>query len=108
VFAIILYSNRTGRPPPFLTAGPRQQDPPPIFALGGSRPPAFQFPVTDIPSSSTPPMFQPTFDTTTEEHMGWDQMEFRDVLATPDSPQQAEEVGASQFAQAPPVWTQPT
>jgi hypothetical protein len=35
-------------------------------------------------------------------------MEFRDILATLDSPQQAEEVGASQFTQAPPVWTQPT
>jgi hypothetical protein len=53
-------------------------------------------------------MFQPTFDTTTEEHLGWDQMEFCDVLATLDSPQQAEEVGASQLTQAPPVWTQPT
>jgi hypothetical protein len=35
-------------------------------------------------------------------------MEFCDVLATLDSPQQAEEVGASQLTQAPPVWTQPT
>jgi hypothetical protein len=33
-------------------------------------------------------MFQPTFDTTIEEHLGWDPMEFRDVLATLDSPQQ--------------------
>jgi hypothetical protein len=40
-------------------------------------------------------MFQPTFDTTTEEHLGGDQMEFCDVLATLDSSQQAEEVGAS-------------
>jgi hypothetical protein len=53
-------------------------------------------------------MFQPTLDMTTEEHLGWDQMEFRDVLATLDSPWQAEEVGASQLTQAPPVWTQPT
>jgi hypothetical protein len=53
-------------------------------------------------------MFQPTFDTTTEEHLGWNQMEFCDVLATLDSPQQAEEVGVSQFTQAPPVWTQQT
>jgi hypothetical protein len=52
-------------------------------------------------------MFRPTFDTTTEEHLGWDQMEFRDVLANLDSPQQAEEVGASQLTQAPPVWNQP-
>jgi hypothetical protein len=42
-------------------------------------------------------MFQPTFDTTTEELLGWNQMEFRDVLATQDSPQQAEEVGESQL-----------
>jgi hypothetical protein len=48
------------------------------------------------------------FDTTTEEHLGWDQMEFCDVLVTLDSPQHTEEVGASQFTQAPPVWTQPT
>jgi hypothetical protein len=40
-------------------------------------------------------MFQPTFDTTTEEHLGGDQVEFRDVLVTLDSPQQVEEVGAS-------------
>jgi hypothetical protein len=53
-------------------------------------------------------MFQPTFDTTTEEHLGWDQTEFRDVLATLDSSQQAEEVGASQLTQPPPIWTQPS
>jgi hypothetical protein len=52
-------------------------------------------------------MFQPTFDTTTEEHMGWDQMEFKDVLVTIDAPQQAEEVGPSQLTRAP-VWTQLT
>jgi hypothetical protein len=52
-------------------------------------------------------MFQPTFDTTAEEHLGWDQMEFNDVLATLDATQQAEEVGPSQLTQAP-VWTQPT
>jgi hypothetical protein len=52
-------------------------------------------------------MIQPTFDTTTEEHLGWDQMEFNEVLASLDAPQQAEEVGPSQLTQAP-VWTQPT
>jgi hypothetical protein len=52
-------------------------------------------------------MFQPTFDTITEEQLGWDQMEFGDVLATLDDPQQAEEVGPSQLTQAR-VWTQPT
>jgi hypothetical protein len=40
-------------------------------------------------------MFQPTFDTTTEEHLGWDQMEYGDVLATLDAPQRAEEVDPS-------------
>jgi hypothetical protein len=52
-------------------------------------------------------MFQPTFDTTSEEHLGWDQMEFNEVLASLDAPQQAEEVGPSQLTQAL-VWTQPT
>jgi hypothetical protein len=52
-------------------------------------------------------MFQPTFDMTTKEHLGWDQMEFGDVLSTLDALQQAEEVGPSQLTQAP-VWTQPT
>jgi hypothetical protein len=107
VFVILQYSNRTGRPLPFPTAGPRQQEPPTIFALGGSRPSVFQFPVADIPSSSTQPMFQPTFDTTTEEQLVWDQMEFGDVLTTLDASQQPEEVGPSQLTHAP-VWTQPT
>jgi hypothetical protein len=40
---------------------------PPIFPLGGSRPSAFKFLATDIPSSSTRPMFQPAFDTTAED-----------------------------------------
>jgi hypothetical protein len=39
-----------------------------MYTLGGSRPPAFQFPATDIPSLSTSPMFQPsTFDTAAED-----------------------------------------
>jgi hypothetical protein len=67
------------------------------------QPPAFQFSATDIPSSSTSPIFRPIFDTAIEEHLGWDQMEFCDVLVTLDSPQQAEEVGASQFTPTPPV-----
>jgi hypothetical protein len=107
VFVIILYSNRTGQPPPLSTVGPRQQEPPLIFALGGSRPPTFQFSAADIPSSSTRPMFQPTFDTATEEQLGWDQMECCDVLATLDASHQAEEVGPSQFTQAA-VWTRLT
>jgi hypothetical protein len=52
-------------------------------------------------------MFQPTFDTTTEEHLGWDEFGYGDILATMDAaPQQAEEVGGSQLIQRPPVWTQ--
>jgi hypothetical protein len=46
-------------------------------------------------------------DTTTEDQLGWDQMEFGDVLATLDASQQAEEVCQSQLTEAP-VWTQPT
>jgi hypothetical protein len=81
VFVVILYSNRTGQPPLFSTVGPRQPETTtptasPIFPLGGSRPPAFQFPAADIPSSSTRPMFQPAFDTTTEDQLGWDQMAY--------------------------------
>jgi hypothetical protein len=30
-------------------------------------------------------MFQPAFDMTTEDQLGWDQMEFGDVLATLDA-----------------------
>jgi hypothetical protein len=52
-------------------------------------------------------MFQPAFDTTTKDQLGWDLMQFGDVLATLDAPQQAEEVGPSQLTQAQ-VWTQPT
>jgi hypothetical protein len=55
---------------------------PPIFPLGGSRPPAFQFLAADIPSSSTRRMFQPAFDTTTEDQPTWDQMGLGDILAT--------------------------
>jgi hypothetical protein len=52
-------------------------------------------------------MFQPTFDTTTEEHLGWDEFGYSDILVTMDAaPQQANEVGASQLTQPPPVWTQ--
>jgi hypothetical protein len=75
---VILYSNHKGRPPLFPTAGPRQPEmttpTSPIFPPGGFRPLAFQFAAADIPSSSTPPMFQPAFDATTEDQLGWDQM----------------------------------
>jgi hypothetical protein len=45
-----------------------------MYTLGVSRPPTFQFPATDIPSSSTPPMFQPsTFNTGAEDQLAWDE-----------------------------------
>jgi hypothetical protein len=54
-------------------------------------------------------MFQPTFDTITEDQLGWDEFGYGDILATMDAaPQQAEEVGASQLTQPPPVLTQPS
>jgi hypothetical protein len=46
-------------------------------------------------------MFQPAFDTTTEDQLGWNQMGLDDILATLDAPQQVEEVGPSQLTQAP-------
>jgi hypothetical protein len=73
----------------------------------GFRPPVFQFATTNIPSSSTPHMFQIGFDGTTENQLGWDEFGYGDILATMDAPQQAEEVGPSQLTQAP-VGTQPT
>jgi hypothetical protein len=54
-------------------------------------------------------MFQPTFDTTTEDQLGWDEFGYVDILATMDAaPQQADEVGASQLTQPPPILTQPS
>jgi hypothetical protein len=51
-------------------------------------------------------MFQPTFDTSAEDQLAWDEFGF---LATMDgAPQQAEEVGASQLTQPPLVLTQPS
>jgi hypothetical protein len=86
VFVVILYSNRTGRPPLFPTAGPRQPETmaptAPVFPLGGFRPLAFQFSAAYIPSSSTRPMFQPTFNTTTKDQLGWDHMGLGDIITT--------------------------
>jgi hypothetical protein len=111
VFVVILYSNCIGQPPLFLTAGPRQPETTAprasIFPLGGFRPPTFQFATADIPSSSTPSIFQPAFDATTEDQPGWDQFGYNDILTTLDAPQQAEEVGPSQLTQSP-VGTHPT
>jgi hypothetical protein len=52
-------------------------------------------------------MFQPGFDATTEDQLGWDEFGYGDILATMDAPQQAEEVGPSQLTKAQ-VGTQPT
>jgi hypothetical protein len=99
---IILYSNRTGRPPPIPTLWPRQQPPPPPLHL----------PTTHIPSSSTPPLFQfhaqpGGFDTGTDDQLAWDEFRVDDVLTTMEgTPQQADELAASQFTQPPPVLTQ--
>jgi hypothetical protein len=54
-------------------------------------------------------MFQPTFDKSAEDQLGWDEFGYGDFFATMDvAPQQAEEVGASQLTQPPPVLTQPS
>jgi hypothetical protein len=101
-FVIILYSNRTRRPPLIPTLWPRQQPPAPPL----------QLPTTDIPSSSTPPLFQfqaqrGGFDTGTEDQLAWDEFRVDDVLATMEAtPQQADKLAASQFTQPPPVLTQ--
>jgi hypothetical protein len=77
--------------------------------LGGFRPSVFQFPATDIPSSSTLSMVQPTLDTSAEDQLSWDEFGYGDILATMNAaPQQAEEVSASQLTQPPPVLTQPS
>jgi hypothetical protein len=54
-------------------------------------------------------MFQPTFDTSAEDQLAWDEFGYGDILATMDgAPQQADEVGGSQVTQPPPVLTQPS
>jgi hypothetical protein len=89
---IILYSNRTGRPPPIPTVWPRQQP----------QPPPLQLPAIDIPSSSTPPLFyfqaQPGgFETGAEDQLAWDEFRVDDVPATMEgTPQQVELVGPRQ------------
>jgi hypothetical protein len=83
-----------------------------MYPLRVSRPLAVQFPATDIPSSSTPPMFQAqhsTFDTGAEDQLAWDEFGYDAILATMDgTAQQADELGASQLTQPPPVLTQPS
>jgi hypothetical protein len=82
-----------------------------MYTLGGSRQPAFQLPATDIPSSSTLPLFQfqaqpGAFDTGAEDQLGWDEIRYDDILATMEgAPQQANELATSQFTQPPPVLT---
>jgi hypothetical protein len=71
------------------------------------RQPTFQFQATDIPSSSTPPMFQDqpsAFDTGTEDQLACDEIRYDNILAS----MQAEELAASQLTQPPPVLTQPS
>jgi hypothetical protein len=52
-------------------------------------------------------MFQPTFDTSAEDQLAWDEFGYNDFLATMDgAPQQADEVGVSQLTQPPLVLTQ--
>jgi hypothetical protein len=54
-------------------------------------------------------MFQPTFDTSAEDQLAWDEFGYNDFLATMDgAPQQADEVGVSQLTQPPLVLTQPS
>jgi hypothetical protein len=85
-----------------------------MYTLGGSRQPAFQLPATDIPLSSTPPMFrfqaQPsTFDTGADDQLAWDEIRYDDILATMEgAPQQTDELAVSQLIHPPPVLTQPS
>jgi hypothetical protein len=83
-----------------------------MYPLRVSRPPVFQFPAIDIPSSSTPPLFQAepsTFDTAAEDQLAWDEFGYDAILATMDgAPQHADELAASQLTQPPPVLTQPS
>jgi hypothetical protein len=85
-----------------------------MYTLGGSRQPAFQLPTTNIPSPSTPPLFQfqaqpGAFDTGAEDQLAWDEIQYDDILATMEgAPQQADELAASHLTQPPPVLTQPS
>jgi hypothetical protein len=85
-----------------------------MYTLGGSRQPAFQLPATDIPSSSTPPLFQfqaqpGAFNTGAEDQLPFDEIRYDDILATMEgAPQQAVELAASQLTHPPPVLTQPS
>jgi hypothetical protein len=50
-----------------------------------------------------------TFDTDAEDQLAWDEIRYDDILATMEgAPQQADELGASQLTQPPPVLTQPS
>jgi hypothetical protein len=85
-----------------------------MYTLGGSKQPAFQLLVTNIPSSSTSPLFQfqaqpGAFDTGAEDQLAWDEIRYDDILATMEgTPQQANELAASQLTHPPPVLTQPS
>jgi hypothetical protein len=83
-----------------------------MYPLRVSKPSTVQFPATDIASSSTPTMFQAqpsTFNTSAEDQLAWDEFGYNAILATMDGAlQQADELGASQLTQPPPVLTQPS
>jgi hypothetical protein len=59
--------------------------------------------VTDIPSPSTPPLFQfqaqpVTFDMGAKDQLAWDEIRVDNILATMEgAPQQADELAASQL-----------
>jgi hypothetical protein len=79
---------------------------------GGSKPPAFQFPVTNIPSSSTSPMFQAQpsaferMPRTSWPGMSLGMTPFSRPWMVPS--QQADELATSQLTQPPLVLTQPS
>jgi hypothetical protein len=83
-----------------------------MYTLGRSRKPAFQLPAIDIPSSSTPLMFQAhlsTFDMGAEDQLAWDQIRYDDILAIMEgAPQQADDLAVSQLTQPPRVLSQPS
>jgi hypothetical protein len=49
------------------------------------------------------------FDTSAEDQLAWDEIRVDDILATMEgTPQQADELAASQLTQPPPILTQPS
>jgi hypothetical protein len=87
MFVVILYSNRTGRPPLFPTVGPRQPETTTltalIFPLGGFRPLTLQFAADLVHSTYVPVCFRR--DHRGPAGLGSDGL--GDILATLDAPQ---------------------